>query len=155
MSNRNSVADYDFDMQRAKAYGIDAFALNVGTDTFTETQLQFAYESAANNGMKVFISFDFNWFSPADNGVAVQIGQMIARFGKLPGQLKIGSKIFASSFVGDGFNTDSMRSAAGVEVFWVPNFRASASDVSKIDGAFNWMVSFAMIDWDHPSLTCV
>jgi hypothetical protein len=49
-------------MRRAKAAGIDAFALNIGVDDYSTTQLQYAYESAANNDMKVFISFDFNWF---------------------------------------------------------------------------------------------
>jgi hypothetical protein len=49
-------------MRRAKAAGIDAFALNIGVDDYGPTQLQYAYESAANNDMKVFISFDFNWF---------------------------------------------------------------------------------------------
>jgi hypothetical protein len=47
-------------MQRAKSLGIDAFALNIGVDFYTDTQLGYAYQSAANNGMKVFISFDFN-----------------------------------------------------------------------------------------------
>jgi hypothetical protein len=53
--NRRSASDYDNDMKLAKAAGIDAFALNIGTDSYTETQLRFAYESAVNNGMKVFI----------------------------------------------------------------------------------------------------
>lgn len=48
-------------MRRAKAAGIDAFALNIGVDPYTDAQLRLAYESAANNDMKVFISFDFNW----------------------------------------------------------------------------------------------
>lgn len=30
-------------------------------DPYTDTQLGYAYQSAANNDMKVFISFDFNW----------------------------------------------------------------------------------------------
>lgn len=46
-------------MKRAKALGIDAFALNIGTDSYSDTQLDFAYESAANNDMKVFISFEY------------------------------------------------------------------------------------------------
>ncbi|KAJ9478486.1 hypothetical protein VN97_g13194, partial [Penicillium thymicola] len=49
------ASDYDDDMKRAKYVGIDAFALNIGTDSYTDTQLGFAYQSAANNGMKVFI----------------------------------------------------------------------------------------------------
>lgn len=46
-------------MRRAKALGIDAFALNIGVDSYSDTQLNFAYQSAANNGMKVFISFEY------------------------------------------------------------------------------------------------
>lgn len=61
VSDRTSSSDFDADMQRAKALGIDALALNIGVDPYTDTQLAYAYESAANNDMKVFISFDFNW----------------------------------------------------------------------------------------------
>ncbi|ORY67182.1 glycosyl hydrolase family 71-domain-containing protein [Pseudomassariella vexata] len=150
MSNRNSAADYDIDMQLAKAAGIDAFALNVGTNTFTDQQLDYAYESAAKNDMKVFISYDFNWYSPYelnDIEVAKKIGQSIAKYSQKPAQLKVGNKIFASSFVGDGFNVDVMRNAARaagrIEVYWVPNFHPGQSDVSKIEGALNWM------GWDH------
>jgi hypothetical protein len=69
MSDRNSPNDYDGDMQRAKSYGIDAFALSkhlfimngwrsntladIGVDPYTDAQLGYAYQSAANNGMKV------------------------------------------------------------------------------------------------------
>lgn len=50
-------------MTRAKSIGTDAFALNIGVDPYTDQQLGYAYESAANNDMKVFISFDFNWWT--------------------------------------------------------------------------------------------
>ncbi|KAK4692888.1 glucan endo-1,3-alpha-glucosidase, partial [Lecanoromycetidae sp. Uapishka_2] len=59
--DRTSASDYDADMQQANAAGIDAFALNIGLDGYTETQLDYAYDSAAKNNMSVFISFDFNW----------------------------------------------------------------------------------------------
>lgn len=62
VADRTSASDFDNDMQRAKALGIDAFALNIGVDSYTDAQLGYAYESAANNDMKVFISFDFNWY---------------------------------------------------------------------------------------------
>ena len=60
VGDRSGSADYDVDMVRAKKAGIDAFALNIGLDPYTDTQLAYAYKSAADNGMKVFISFDFN-----------------------------------------------------------------------------------------------
>lgn len=138
VGDRNSAADYDSDMQRAKSLGIDAFALNIGVDGYTDAQLGYAYESASKNGMKVFISFDFNWYSPSSGASAV--GAMIAKYGKLPAQLMVNGKVFASSFAGDGLDVAAMRSAAGVEVFWAPNFHPGQSDASLVDGALNWLV---------------
>lgn len=127
-------------MRRAKSLGIDAFALNIGVDGYTDTQLQFAYQSAANNGMKVFISFDFNWYSPTSGASAV--GAKIAQYGNLPAQLKVNGKVFASSFAGDGLNMAALRSAAGLPVFWAPNFHPDQSNFQTvdIDGALNWLV---------------
>ncbi|KAJ7065224.1 glycosyl hydrolase family 71-domain-containing protein [Mycena amicta] len=161
-SDRNSASDYDADMQRAKAYGIDAFALNIGVDPYTDTQLSFAYQSAANNGMKVFISFDFNWYN---TGQSVAVGQKIAQYGNLPAQLKINNavslissspltssslQVFASSFAGDGLDVPGMKAAAasaggGMSVFFVPNFHPTQSNfqTSGIDGALNWL------GWDN------
>ncbi len=39
-SDRQSSSDYDSDMLLAKSYGIDAFALNIGVDPYTDQQLQ-------------------------------------------------------------------------------------------------------------------
>lgn len=123
-------------MQRAKAAGIDAFALNIGVDGYTDQQLGYAYDSAARNGMKVFISFDFNWYSPSDyNGV----GNKIKQYKDKPAQLRIDGRPFASSFAGDGLNVDGMRQVAGENVYFVPNFHPGQSSSANIDGALNWM----------------
>ncbi|CAN8102557.1 unnamed protein product [Discula destructiva] len=139
ISNRKSSADYDTDMQMAKELGIDAFALNIGTDEFTETQLDYAYESAANNDMKVFISFDFNWFDPSTD--ADTVGQMIAKYSTQAAQLMIDGAAFASSFAGDGLDVSAVRNSAGVDLFFAPNFHPTeTSDPSaKVDAALNWM----------------
>lgn len=126
-------------MQRAKALGIDAFALNIGVDAYTDAQLGYAYQSAADNDMKVFISFDFNWYSPSTGASAV--GQMIAKYASKSAQLMVDDKVFASSFSGDGLDVATMRSSAGVDVFWAPNFHPGQSDASLVDGALNWIVS--------------
>ncbi|KAK0244043.1 glycosyl hydrolase family 71-domain-containing protein [Armillaria nabsnona] len=136
VSDRTSAAAFDDDMKRAKSYGIDAFALNIGTDPYTDTQLGYAYESAANNGMKVFLSFDFNWWNPSD---ATGVGSKIAQYASRPAQLKINGKVFVSSFAGDGLNVDQVRSTAGVDLFMAPNFHPGQGDFSKLDGALNWM----------------
>lgn len=140
MSDRTSAADYDADMRRAKEMGIDAFALNIGTNDFTDQQLDYAYESAANNGMKVFISFDFNWWTDLD---AAAVGRNISQYASRPAQLKIGGKVFASSFLGNGLDVALMRNASGVDVYWAPNYWAFATDVAKVDAALNWAVRCA------------
>lgn len=137
VSDRTSAADYDDDMTRAKSMGIDAFALNIGTDTFTDQQLGFAYQSAARNGMKVFISFDFNWWTTSQ---AADVGAKIKHYGGNDAQLKVGpggDQVFVSSFAGDGLNLDTVRSAAGMPLFIAPNFKAS--NAASADGALNWM----------------
>ncbi|CAH0041338.1 unnamed protein product [Clonostachys rhizophaga] len=137
IGDRTSAADYDDDMRRAKDAGIDAFALNIGTDSNVDQQLGYAYQSAANNGMKVFISFDFNWFKPGSD--AATVGRMIAQYGSQPGQLIVDNRIFASTFAGDGLDVNAVKSAAGSDVFFVPNFHPEQSSAGSVDGAFNWM----------------
>lgn len=139
MADRTSSADYDSDMQRAKDLGIDAFALNIGVNSYTETQLNYAFKSAADNNMKVFISFDFNWYHAGSD--AARIGQLIANYAGQPAQVKISNKVFVSSFAGDGLDVKTMRSSAGVDVFWAPNYHPEQSKLEDVDGALNWMVN--------------
>ncbi|KAJ5637803.1 alpha-1-3-glucanase/mutanase [Penicillium lividum] len=136
-SDRSSASAYDDDMQRAKSLGIDAFALNIGVDPYTDQQLDLAYQSAATNGMKVFLSFDFNWWHTSQ---ASQVGQKIAQYADHPAQLMVDSKVFVSSFAGDGVNVAALRSAAGRPIFFAPNFHPSyGTDISPVDGLLNWM----------------
>lgn len=149
MGDRQSAADYDLDFTQAKSIGIDAFALNIAKiDSYTDTQLGFAYESAEKNGMKVFISFDYNYYETGDEGLVAD--KMKTYCGKAA-QLKIGEKCFLSTFVGDKpghtLNVGALREQAGTELYVVPNFSpydkdTAASPVSDLDGAFNW------VGWD-------
>lgn len=125
-------------MKRAKALGIDAFALNIGVDPYTDQQLGYAYDSAAKNEMNVFISFDFNWWHTSQ---ASEIGQKIAQYGVKPAQLKVDNKVFVSSFAGDGLDVAAMRSAAsGMELFFAPNFHPEqGTSLADVDGLLNWM----------------
>ncbi|KAI0457320.1 glycoside hydrolase family 71 protein [Xylaria acuta] len=134
---RTSSADYDDDMKRAKAIGIDALAFNIGVDPYTDQQLGYAYESANRNGMKAFLSFDFNWYH---TNQAVEVGQKIAMYASQPAQLKFGDRVVASSFAGDGLDVAQMRAAAGNNVWFAPNFHPEqGTDFSVIDGALNWL----------------
>jgi hypothetical protein len=138
VAGRKSSSAYDADMQQAKDLGIDAFALNIGTDEFTDRQLGYAYESAAKNDMKLFISFDFNWFSPAND--AAKVGQMIATYSNSTAQLRVDGKVFASSFAGDGLDVSAVKSAAGMDIYFAPNFTPDkTADPQSIEGALNWI----------------
>ncbi|KAK6527373.1 hypothetical protein TWF281_010553 [Arthrobotrys megalospora] len=137
VSNRGSPADFDDDMKRAKALGIDAFALNIGVDPYTDVQLNLAYQSAANNGMKVFISFDFNWYH---TNQAVEVANKIKQYMNLPAQLYVDNKVFVSSFAGDGLDVAALRANVGKEIFFAPNFHPEmGTNFGTIDGALNWM----------------
>lgn len=137
VSNRKNASDYDSDMQLAKDLGIDAFALNIGTDNYTDTQLAYAYDSASKNDMKVFISFDFNWFSTDD---ADKVGTVIANYSSHAAQLFIDDKVFASSFAGDGLDVAAVKKAAGQDIYFAPNFSPDKTDnADVVDGALNWM----------------
>ncbi|KAJ6621002.1 putative alpha-1,3-glucanase/mutanase [Mycena sp. CBHHK59/15] len=136
VSDRGSAAAFDDDMQRAKGLGIDAFALNIGVDPYTDQQLGFAYESANNNGMKVFISFDFNWYN---TGQGAAVGAKIAQYAGFPAQLMVNGKVFASSFAGDFLDLADLRAAAGRDVFFAPNYHPGQGDFGAIDGALNWL----------------
>ncbi|KAJ5742636.1 CAZyme family GH71 [Penicillium nucicola] len=139
--NRKSASEYDEDMRRARSLGIDAFALNIGVDPYTNQQLELAYESAAQNMMQVFISFDFNWWQTEQT---TEIGQTIAMFATRPAQLIVDNKVFASTFAGDGLDVAALRTAAGIPIFFAPNFHlAFGTDISAVDGLFNWMA------WPH------
>ncbi|KAF9730978.1 hypothetical protein PMIN02_008903 [Paraphaeosphaeria minitans] len=144
MQVRSSAADYDDDMKKAKAAGIDAFALNIAKDDYTDAQLNYAYESAANNDMKVFISFDYNYFETSESDA---VGAKLSEYCGKPGQLMVEGKCFASSFNGDNdpsklFNANAIRAAAGTDLYLVPNLTPTgirdATALADIDGAFSW-----------------
>lgn len=136
VGNRLSADAYDDEFTIAKAAGIDAFALNMGPDV-TNTQLGYAYDSAAKVGIKVFISFDFNdGLFNINNPAAV--GERIKAFKAHPAQLIVDNKPFVSTFIGIGLNVASVESAAGTEITFFPNWYPH-NDQTGADGLFNWM----------------
>jgi len=52
--------DWLRDIRLAHDHGIDAFALNIGTDSWQSNQVDSAYQAAQDSGtdFKLFISFD-------------------------------------------------------------------------------------------------
>ena len=124
-------------MQAAKNAKIDAFALNIGTDSWSGDQIGFAFNSAGNNSMNAFISFDFNWYHIDQTDA---IGAMLKQYASHPAYLKISGKPVVSSFQGDGLKLDDVASAAGfarTDLFFMPYFQPGA--LGSVDAGFNWM----------------
>ncbi|PQE07911.1 alpha-1,3-glucanase mutanase protein [Rutstroemia sp. NJR-2017a WRK4] len=137
VGNRANASDYDNDIKLAKSAGIDAFALNIGTEDSTDTQLSYAYASAASNNFKVFISFDFNFWSTS---AAADVGAKVAKYASHPGQLRVDGKVFVSSFVGTGVDVEVVRTTSKTPIFFAPNFTPGGpGSFAGLDGAFNWV----------------
>lgn len=121
-------------MQAAQAAGIDAFALNIGTDQESLTQLGYAYQSAENNGMKVFISFDGSYWS-TDN--AALMSSTIQQYAGNGGQLLVDNRAFVSTFYTNTLDIGSIKANSGVNPFFVPNMEPEDM-TDDCDGLFSW-----------------
>lgn len=132
-----AVGDWESDMQLAKSKGIDGFALNIGVDSYSQEQLDLAYQAGASVGFDLFISFDFNWYTIANvSGVA----NMLKRYKDQSAQFRVDNKPFVSTFIGDGFDWSSVATEVGEELYAVPFWQPSADNANNagLAGLFSW-----------------
>lgn len=134
-----TVSDWKMDMAYAMEIGIDAFALNNAIiDSYTPTQLANAYQAAEEVGFKVFISFDFAYWT---NGDTPQITAYMQQYAGHPAQMQYNGGAVVSTFVGDSFNWAPVKAATSHQIFAVPNLQDPAEATNSqtdIDGAFSW-----------------
>ncbi|KAJ0418995.1 glycoside hydrolase [Aspergillus carlsbadensis] len=134
-----TLDDWKEDMELAKEIGIDAFALNCASiDKYTDPQLALAYEAAEAVNFKVFISFDFAYWS---NGDSPRITSIMQKYANHPGQFQYNGAALVSTFVGDSFNWSPVKSAVQHPLFAVPMIQDpawSGTANTGIDGAFSW-----------------
>jgi len=148
---------FQTDMTAAKAVGIDGFALNVGSDSWTWARVDTAYAAAAAVGFKVFISFDMNYYSSAS-----VIVSKIATYAHNSSQFTYNNKVFVSTFAGEyvtlgaananaGWqNVKNSLSGQGISIYFVPNWsgvdgNTVFSNNPVMDGIFSW------IAWPGPT----
>jgi len=133
------------EMERAKAIGIDGFALNAGPkDGWTNAQLQLAYDTAAQiPGFSVFVSFDMLCCGPW--GIP-QVSGIINKYKGHKGQTKVDGKPFVSTFEGPDFAHQwaEVKKQTG-NFFLVPDWSSKGpqgikpfADQGVIDGIFSW-----------------
>ncbi|GMG27168.1 unnamed protein product [Aspergillus oryzae var. brunneus] len=134
------LSDWIADMTAAQAIGIDAFALNCASiDSYTPTQLALAYQAAKQVNFKVFISFDFAYWS---NGDTEKITAYMREYAAHPAQMQYNGAAIVSTFVGDSFNWGPVKQGTSHPIWALPNLQDPAEATSgasrAIDGAFSW-----------------
>ena len=146
-------ADWASDIKLAAAVGIDGFALNFAGDSYTSTQLDYAYAAAEayNSGkpaspFTLFLSLDY----AANNGnpsfpqftQAAVINWINAYSGK-SAQFKVDGKPFVSTFEGVGNAGDWPTIKAQTGCYFVPvwtSAKGTPSTFNVVDGALGWDV---------------
>ena len=126
-------------MTLAKQKGITGFALNIGVDTYTQSQLDLAFAAAQKIGFLVFISFDFNWYTVSD---VSSVTSVLSRYMDHPAHLVVDGKPFVSTFIGDGFDWVSVAKLVGRNLYAVPYWAPTLENANKpgLSGLFSWYV---------------
>jgi hypothetical protein len=126
--------------------GIDGFALNFAGDSYTSTQLNYAYQAAAAVGFKLFLSFDY----AANNGnpsfpqfTAGNVINWINTYKDEEAQFLYNGQPLVSTFEGVANAGDwpSIISATGC--FFAPDWtsaKGTPSTFDVVDGALSWDV---------------
>ncbi|BFZ57142.1 Glucan endo-1,3-alpha-glucosidase agn1 [Savitreella phatthalungensis] len=145
------VADFQGEIARAQAAGIDGFALNVGPDSWMADRASKMYQAAIGTSFKLFISLDMAVMASS----AIQdLTHWVTDYSSHPNQYFYNSKQFVSTFAGESVTFGqasatagwalfkSTLAAKGVNIFFVPSFTAlgptNAMGMSSNDGAFSW-----------------
>ncbi|KAI0974728.1 glycoside hydrolase family 71 protein [Xylaria arbuscula] len=145
-----TVDDWKADIEQAQAIGIDGFALNCAPeriDSYTPKQLANAYQAAEETNFKVFVSFDFAYWSTGDTPDIIDI---VGNYSSHPAQAYYRFVIhvldydgaIVSTFVGDTMDWNAVKTALPDQKITAlpniqdPSFLASAQ--TGLDGAFSW-----------------
>ncbi|KAI9894829.1 MAG: hypothetical protein M1814_000049 [Vezdaea aestivalis] len=135
-----SLGDWRDDVSKAKAAGIDAFALNMGpSDSWNTAQLQNAITAAEANDFKLFVSFDF----AAGAWSADTMLPIIRKLQASSAQFRVDGKPMVSTFEGPGYASTIQAVRSQISMFFLPDWTSLGPDQfstrnSQVDGAFNW-----------------
>ncbi|KAG9035776.1 hypothetical protein FRB95_010544 [Tulasnella sp. JGI-2019a] len=158
-------ADWTTDIKLAAAQGIDAFALNLGIDSWQPARMQNAYDAASalsSQGItfKMFLSFDM---TSLNCGSTQTITALLKQFATHPAQLKTSAgEMWVSTFAGGECGGNMWKStldASGYSYRFIPAFfndisgSSLKSQVPAIGGDFlwggGWPSGNTPITWDN------
>lgn len=164
------MADIIIDISLAASKGIDAFALNIGRDSWESAQVSNAYTAAKslNTTFKLFISFDMTSLPCASANDAVTIRNYTTSYASHPNQLKYNGSVFVSTFAGESCTFGAGNVNQGwtntlkknlTSTYFMPSFfvdPATFPDLTVMDGAFNvsdYCVSYLFFETHNDSFT--
>jgi glucan endo-1,3-alpha-glucosidase len=166
------VSDWRTDVDKAASYGIDGFALNMGSDYWQPARIADAYTAAqqSGTGFKMFLSLDMTVMSCSSWTDASALVGLVATYATHPNQAMRNGKVLVSTFAGsdctfgtgsaDGWQhafVDQLKSQ-GVDIFFVPSVFSDPSTFqsnSWMDGELNWNSAWPMSDADITTATDV
>lgn len=134
----------------AASKGIDAFALNVGGDSWQPDQVAAAFTAAKSGDFKLFLSFDMTSIACSSPGDAKLLQDYINTYTTHPSYMKYRDRPLVSTFSGENCRFGK----SGIDEAWtyalngtspihfVPSFfvdPASFPGLSVMDGSFNVM----------------
>ncbi|EJT97858.1 hypothetical protein DACRYDRAFT_84208 [Dacryopinax primogenitus] len=145
-----SQSSWAADIALAQSSGIDAFALNYGSDYWEPGQLSSAYAAAVGTGFKLFLSADMTALPGGSDGDAQNLANQVRQFAGHPNQLYYNGGLVFSTFSGETttFGQGSVQAGwqdvlnkIGVQVTFMPSFFVDPSTFGNypfVSGAFNW-----------------
>lgn len=121
--------DWTTDISKAKAAGIDGFALNIASQTtYTTSQLDNAYNAADQQGFKLFLSFDYAAQGPWSASIVVST---INTYAAKPAQFKVFNKAMVSTFEGPGNAADWTSIKSQTSIFFLPDWTSVGPDAYR------------------------
>lgn len=145
------VSDYQTQIAKAIAMGIDGFACNVGSDTWQPNRLGLMYQAAQSYpGFVIFVSLDMSVLASVQ---FPYLNQFITPYTSHSNQYNIGGKQFVSTFAGETYTNGysdpqtawlafkNQLAAQGVNIYFLPSFTGAGATClgwSALDGAFSW-----------------
>ncbi|KAI0084982.1 glycoside hydrolase family 71 protein [Irpex rosettiformis] len=159
-----STTNWKADIILASSKGIDAFALNVGSDSWEPSQVANAFfaASALKTSFKLFLSFDMGSLPCARATDADLLKTYISTYKTHPNQQLIDGKVLVSTFSGSDCKFEqntvdngwkyAIKSGANANgTYFVPAWfidPATFSQYTVLDGAFGWNSGWPMGDYD-------
>ena len=134
-------SDWTSDFGKAKAAGIDAFAMNIASaDPNTGSVLQAAYSVAEQVGFKLFLSFDYLSMGAWSAGQATNL---INQYKSSSAQFQYQGKPLVSTFEGVNNAGDWHGIKSSTGCFFVPDYSSLgpagfASHLGTADGGLSW-----------------